>query len=431
MLFTMILKRLVLTTVLVSSFVFVACTPAQQQMLEGVLRNVDNANGTITITDKNGQTRIINIRAETKIQTQSGNSALEALEPGVTLKIELESGNATGRIEARLARVQGAISQVNAANRQITVTPRQGGQAVTVNITGTTRIKLREDNTGSFSDLTVGAVVEVKYNADTRVAFSVSIGKMETAEIEGTIASVAGSNITIQASKRRSLTLATDTNTEIRMKGNTGTLADLLVNTRVHVKFDPFTNLATRIEVQGPEDGNNQKGKGPKVEDNFTAHLSGNEELPAVNTRGEGEAIFHLSDDGLMLSFKLNVSNTDNVQMSHIHMAARGQNGAVVVWLYPSRPPAVKIPGRFDGMLASGNITAANLVGPLQGQPLSALIEQIRNGKTYVNVHTERYPGGEIRGQISSGEDNRGRSSGENSSGNRGEGNREDSSGRS
>jgi hypothetical protein len=51
-------------------------------------------------------------------------------------------------------------------------------------------------------------------------------------------------------------------------------------------------------------------------------------------------------------------------------------------------------------MLADGTITAANLVGALAGQPLSALVEALSSGGAYVNVHTQQNPGGEIRGQI-------------------------------
>jgi hypothetical protein len=56
--------------------------------------------------------------------------------------------------------------------------------------------------------------------------------------------------------------------------------------------------------------------------------------------------------------------------------------------------------GRFDGMLADGKITAVNLTGALQGQPLSVLIDKIKAGEAYVNVHTAQNPGGEIRGQL-------------------------------
>jgi len=71
-----------------------------------------------------------------------------------------------------------------------------------------------------------------------------------------------------------------------------------------------------------------------------------------------------------------------------------------VVWLYPSAPPAMMLPGTTNGILAQGVITDANLSGALAGQTVADLIEQIEAGNAYVNVHTMLYPGGEIRGQI-------------------------------
>jgi CHRD domain len=56
--------------------------------------------------------------------------------------------------------------------------------------------------------------------------------------------------------------------------------------------------------------------------------------------------------------------------------------------------------GKFSGVLRWGTLTAADLVGPLQGKSISDLVDQIKAGNAYVNVHTEKYPAGEIRGQI-------------------------------
>jgi CHRD domain len=50
--------------------------------------------------------------------------------------------------------------------------------------------------------------------------------------------------------------------------------------------------------------------------------------------------------------------------------------------------------------IAQGTITAGKLVGPLKGKTIDDLVEQIRAGKTYVNVHTKEHPDGEIRGTI-------------------------------
>ena len=141
---------------------------------------------------------------------------------------------------------------------------------------------------------------------------------------------------------------------------------------------------------------------------NFSVHLSGDEEVPARATLAQGQAIFHLSADGTALEYKLIVANIDNVVASHIHVGPAGANGPVVAFLYG---PAAPGGGRIDGVIAEGTITAANLVGPLAGHPLSDLIAQMEAGNAYVNVHTNDgvaptdtgpgdFPGGEIRGQI-------------------------------
>jgi CHRD domain len=132
----------------------------------------------------------------------------------------------------------------------------------------------------------------------------------------------------------------------------------------------------------------------------FGAQLSGKDCVPAVDTQAHGQATFQLSPDGSSLSYTLSVTDVEDVSMAHIHLAAAGQNGPVAAWLYPSAPPPSVKAGKFSGTLAQGTITAANLAGPLKGKTLGDLVEQIKSGKAYVNVHTKAHPGGEIRGQI-------------------------------
>jgi hypothetical protein len=102
------------------------------------------------------------------------------------------------------------------------------------------------------------------------------------------------------------------------------------------------------------------------------------------------------------------VANIENVVASHIHVGPAGMNGPVVAFL---AGPFLAGGGQTDGVLAEGTITAANLVGPLAGQPLSALIAAMEAGNAYVNVHTNDgaglpntgpgdFPGGEVRGQL-------------------------------
>jgi len=136
------------------------------------------------------------------------------------------------------------------------------------------------------------------------------------------------------------------------------------------------------------------------VPHNYRTHLTGDEEVPVRDTQAQGQAIFQISPDGTSISYKLIVANIENVTQAHIHMAPFGVNGGIVVWLYPAAPPAQLIPGRTQGILGEGVITEASLVGALAGQSLDVLIDAIEAGNTYVNVHTEQFPPGEIRGQI-------------------------------
>ena len=69
---------------------------------------------------------------------------------------------------------------------------------------------------------------------------------------------------------------------------------------------------------------------------NKSVHLSGDLEVPANASAGQGQASFHLSEDGTSVDYKLNVANIENVVVSHIHMGMPGVNGPVGVFLYPS-----------------------------------------------------------------------------------------------
>lgn len=139
---------------------------------------------------------------------------------------------------------------------------------------------------------------------------------------------------------------------------------------------------------------------GSAVSRTFVAPLSGAEVVPPVDTLARGNAVFWLNDAGDELHYRLIVANIHNVTMAHIHLGPPGVNGPVVVWLYPPAPPPLLIEGRSSGVLATGTITPDDLVGPHEGEQLSALMDWIRAGDTYVHVHTEQFPGGELRGQI-------------------------------
>ena len=160
----------------------------------------------------------------------------------------------------------------------------------------------------------------------------------------------------------------------------------------------PDITIPVVADRMGPVDG----------EDHFNPKLVGSEEVPPRDTPAHGRATFHVSDDGQSVDYILVVNDIMNVRQSHIHVAPRGVNGPIVVFLYGPKPAGG---GPIDGEIASGTFTAANLIGPLAGHPLSDLLDAMRAGNAYVNVHTDDgvppantgpgdFPGGEIRGQL-------------------------------
>ena len=190
----------------------------------------------------------------------------------------------------------------------------------------------------------------------------------------------------------------------------------LLMGTTLMVacSSDP-PNPTAPLSLPVVEQGSHAPGAGNGG--NFGTPLSADEEvMPAgvVNTsRARGNAVFQLSADGTELSYKLIVANIENVFMAHIHSGPAGSNGPIVVWLYPSTAtvPGPTGQGRLDGVIAEGTISASNFINDLAGDPMSALVDLIKAGNAYVNVHTNDgvaptntgpgdFPGGEIRSQV-------------------------------
>ena len=134
----------------------------------------------------------------------------------------------------------------------------------------------------------------------------------------------------------------------------------------------------------------------------FVAPLSGDEEVPPVDTPATGFASFQLNDNH-ELDFTLIVANIEQVTQAHIHCGAAGVNGPVVAFLFEPDMAGVTV----NGMLSEGTLTAADVL-PRPNSPecpggvadFDHLIAQMRSGYIYVNVPTLNHFGGEIRGQI-------------------------------
>ena len=143
---------------------------------------------------------------------------------------------------------------------------------------------------------------------------------------------------------------------------------------------------------------NNQATAQMTENPDFDARLTGESEVPPVQTNASGFADLdvEMEEGQRVVDYHLYVSNIDRVTQAHIHQGNSSENGPIIVPLFNASSPT----GPLTGQLAEGHITPANFVGPLQGKQLDDLIALMQNETAYVNVHTEQNPQGEIRGTV-------------------------------
>ena len=133
----------------------------------------------------------------------------------------------------------------------------------------------------------------------------------------------------------------------------------------------------------------------------FVATLSGDKEVPPVQTQAKGTAGFsqpHLNN----MTYGVQVNNIEGVTAAHIHQGKEGQNGPIIVTLFKADNNTGT--GPVNGQLVGGTISNDMLEGPLAGKTLEIdLARTIQDGEAYVNVHTTENPDGAIRGQVTPG----------------------------
>ncbi len=124
---------------------------------------------------------------------------------------------------------------------------------------------------------------------------------------------------------------------------------------------------------------------GDGVERSFTANLSSDQEVPAIDGDASGSGTFTLNAQETTLSFSVTVSGLSGpVTGAHFHEGPAGTAGPIV---FDITATVEELP---DGTVtASGtwDVNAADVVALLDGE-------------IYINFHTAQNPGGEARGQL-------------------------------
>jgi hypothetical protein len=138
-----------------------------------------------------------------------------------------------------------------------------------------------------------------------------------------------------------------------------------------------------------------------------TATLTGYEETPGVSTTGQGtfEAVIDEEAATPTITFTLTYQDlTAPAAAAHIHFGNRFTAGGVSAFFCGGGSKPACPPGVTMTAVVTGTITPTDVIGPA-GQGIAAgefdeLVQAIRAGMTYANVHTSNFGGGEIRGQI-------------------------------
>jgi hypothetical protein len=138
-----------------------------------------------------------------------------------------------------------------------------------------------------------------------------------------------------------------------------------------------------------------------KQSSQFGATLIGLNEVPSLNTPGHADLALTVTDT--TIAFTLNYSGLTGAPMAaHIHIGQPGVNGGVSVFFCggggkPACPATNS--GTVTGTIAAADVQAIPSQGFAAGD-IAPVIDALRQGFTYANMHTALFPAGEIRGQI-------------------------------
>lgn len=112
--------------------------------------------------------------------------------------------------------------------------------------------------------------------------------------------------------------------------------------------------------------------------DRVNVKLAGSNEVPPVDVPGSGSGYVAVTKEGAVTG---KITTTDVAGIAaHIHMGAAGKNGPIIIPLKKE--------------------DANTWVVPEGAKLTDAQMEAYKKGDLYVNVHTARHRGGEVRAQI-------------------------------
>ena len=147
-------------------------------------------------------------------------------------------------------------------------------------------------------------------------------------------------------------------------------------------------------------------GGGPdRIKDSkhFEARLDGYQETPAISTTGWGTFRADLvGQDTIHYVFHYEALTGGNSLFAHVHFGQKSVAGNVSFFLCGGSTKPTPCPNGSGTV--EGDVRAADVIGPsgqgIEPGSFGEILQAMRAGVAYVNIHTQTYTTGEIRGQI-------------------------------
>ena len=131
----------------------------------------------------------------------------------------------------------------------------------------------------------------------------------------------------------------------------------------------------------------------------FQAVMNGANERPTpVVTAATGTASVSFNRDDTAINTGVGTTGITpaNILMAHIHVGGPNDAGPPIFTLYDRATQGALTNGRFFKRVTATDLTPGGGI-----TSFNEALQAIRAGNAYINVHTDAFPNGEIRGQLS------------------------------